>query len=76
MTPAVSSNMSIHHDYMETVLVINELITNLTGVPMTTDLPVVQQLRNTVDLPERDRGAAEAVSAGLGDAKAGNTRRA
>ncbi len=27
---------------------------------MTTDLAVVQQLRNTPDLPERDRGAAEA----------------
>ena len=43
---------------------------------MTTDLPVVQQLRNTLDLPERDRGAAEAVAAGLRDAKVGNTRRA
>ena len=43
---------------------------------MTTDLAVVRQLRNTPDLPERDRGAAEAVAAGLRDAKAGNTRRA
>ena len=43
---------------------------------MTTDLAVVQQLQSTVDLPERDRGAAEAVAAGLRDAKAGNTRRA
>ena len=43
---------------------------------MTTDLAVVQQLHNTLDLPERDRGAAEAVAAGLRDAKAGNTRRA
>ncbi len=37
---------------------------------MTTDLAVVRQLRNTPDLPERDRGAAEAVAAGLRDAKA------
>ena len=44
--------------------------------PMTTDLPVVRQLRNTLDLPERDCGAAEAVAAGLRDAKADNTRRA
>ena len=43
---------------------------------MTTDLAVVQQFDNTLDLPERDRGAAEAVAAGLRDAKAGNTRRA
>ena len=43
---------------------------------MTTDLAVVQQLHNTLDLPERDRGAAEAVAAGFRDAKAGNTRRA
>ena len=43
---------------------------------MTTDLAVVQQLRNTLDLPERVRGAAEAVPAGLRDAKAENTRRA
>ena len=43
---------------------------------MTTDLAVVQQLHNTLDLPERDRGAAEAVAAGLRDAKAENTRRA
>ena len=42
---------------------------------MTTDLAVVQQLHNTLDLPERDRGAAEAVAAGLRDAKAENTRR-
>ena len=37
---------------------------------MATDLAVVQQLHNTLDLPERDRGAAEAVAAGLRDAKA------
>ena len=37
---------------------------------MTTDLAVVQQLQSTLDLPERDRGAAEAVAAGLRDAKA------
>ena len=43
---------------------------------MTTDLATIQQLQNTLDLPERDRGAAEAVAAGLRDAKAGNTRRA
>ena len=43
---------------------------------MTTDIAVVQQFRNTLDLPERDRGAAEAVAAGLRDAKAENTRRA
>ncbi len=43
---------------------------------MTTDLAVVQQLHNTLDLPERDRGAAGAGAAGLRDAKAGNTRRA
>ena len=43
---------------------------------MTTDLAVVQQFHHTLDLPERDRGAAEAVAAGLRDAKAGNTRRA
>ena len=43
---------------------------------MTTGRAVVQQLQNTPDLPERDRGAAEAVAAGLRDAKAGNTRRA
>ena len=45
---------------------------------MTTDLAVIQQLHSTPDLPERDRGAAEAVAAaaGLRDAKAGNTRRA
>ena len=43
---------------------------------MTTGLAVVQQLHNTLDLPERDRGAAEAVAAGLRDAKAENTRRA
>ena len=43
---------------------------------MTTDLAVVQQLRNTLDLPERDRSAAKAVAAGLRDAKARNTRRA
>ena len=43
---------------------------------MTTDLAVVRQLRNTLDLPERDRGAAEAGAAGIRDAKAENTRRA
>ena len=43
---------------------------------MTTDLATVQQLHNTPDLLERDRGAAEAVAAGHRDAKAGNTRRA
>ena len=40
---------------------------------MTSDLAVVQQLHNTPDLPERDRGAAEAFAAGLRDAKAENT---
>ncbi len=39
---------------------------------MTTELAVVRQLRNTLNLPERDRGAAEAVAAGLRDAKAEN----
>ena len=34
------------------------------------------QLHNTPALPERDRGVAEAVAAGLRDAKAENTRRA
>ena len=43
---------------------------------MTTGRAVVQQFQNTPDLPERDRVAAEAVAAGLRDAKAGNTRRA
>ena len=43
---------------------------------MTTDLAVIQQLHSTPDLPERDRGAAEAVAAGLRGAKAENTRRA
>ena len=43
---------------------------------MTTVLAVVQQFHNTLDLPERDRGAASAAAAGLRDAKAGNTRRA
>ena len=43
---------------------------------MTTGRAVVQQFQNTPDLPERDRGAAEAVAAGLRDAKAENTRRA
>ena len=37
---------------------------------------VVQQLHNTLVLTERDRGAAEAVVAGLRDAKAANTHRA
>ena len=46
------------------------------GVPVTADLAAVPQLHNALDLPERDRGAAEAVAAGLRDAKAGNTRRA
>ena len=49
---------------------------SFTGASMTTDLAVVQQLHITPDLPERDRGAAEAVAAGLRDAEAGNTRRA
>ena len=43
---------------------------------MTTDLAVVQQLRESLELSGRDREAAEAVAAGLRDAKAGNTRRA
>ena len=38
---------------------------------MTTGLAVAQQLRNTPDLAERDRGAAEAGASGLRDAKAG-----
>ena len=38
---------------------------------MTTDLAVVQQLQSTLDLPERDRGAAEAGASGLRDAQAG-----
>ena len=43
---------------------------------MTTELTVVRQLHKTADLPERDRGAAEAEAARLRDAKAGNTCRA
>ena len=43
---------------------------------MTTDLATVRQLRNPSELPERDRGAAEAVASGLRGAKADNTRRA
>ena len=42
----------------------------MTATSLTTDLAIVQQLQNTPDLPERDRGAAEAVAAGLQDAKA------
>ena len=57
-------------------VLIRKIITNLTGPSMTTDLAVVRQLHNTLDLPERDRCAAEAVAAGLRDAKAENTRRA
>ena len=48
----------------------NSIITSFTEASMTTGLAVVQQLRNTLDLPERARGAAEAVAAGLRDAKA------
>ena len=43
---------------------------------MTTDLAAVQQLHNPRELSGRDREAAEAVAAGLRDAKAENTRRA
>ena len=43
---------------------------------MITDLATIQQLHNTPDLSEFDRDAAEAVSSGIWDAKADNTRRA
>ena len=43
---------------------------------MTTDLASVQQFQNAPELQERDREAAQAVAAGLRDAKAENTRRA
>ena len=41
---------------------INDLITGFTEVLMTTDLAAVPQLRNLLDLPERDCGTAEAVA--------------
>ena len=43
---------------------------------MTTDLAAVGQLNNPSELQQRDREAAQAVAAGLRDAKAENTRRA
>ena len=43
---------------------------------MTTDLAAVGQLHNPSELQQRDREAAQAVAAGLADAKAENTRRA
>ena len=43
---------------------------------MTTDLAAVQQLQSTPELASHDREAAQAVAAGLRDAKAPNTRRA
>ena len=43
---------------------------------MTTDLAAVQQLHNPPELTGDDREAAQAVAAGLRDAKAENTRRA
>ena len=43
---------------------------------MTTDLAAVGQLHNPSELQQRDREAAQAVAAGLRDAKAENTRRA
>ena len=43
---------------------------------MTTNLATVRRLPNPLELPERDREAAEAVAAGLRDAKPENTRRA
>ena len=42
---------------------------------MTTDLATVPELRESLELSGRDREAAEAVAAGLRDAKAENTRR-
>ena len=42
---------------------------------MTSDLATVPQLGNLPDLPERDRGVAEAVASGLRDVKAANIRR-
>ena len=42
---------------------------------MTSELATVPQFRNTPELTERDREAAEAVASGLRDAKTGNTRR-
>ena len=43
---------------------------------MTSDLATIPELRDPLQLPERDREAAEAVASGLRDAKADNTRRA
>ena len=43
---------------------------------MTTDLAIVQQFCNALNLPERDRGVADDVVTGFRDAKAENTRRA
>ena len=42
---------------------------------MTSDLVIVQQLHNPLEVSEREREAAEAVASGLRDAKAGTTRR-
>ena len=42
---------------------------------MTTDLALLPELRESLELSGRDRDAAEAVASGLRDAKAENTRR-
>ena len=42
---------------------------------MTNDLATIPELCDSLQLPERDREAAQAVASGLRDAKAGTTRR-